>query len=203
MKTSLFFLLNMDFWVPKYFFFPLSCHRICHFESQSCTSWRKYDILFQVEIPYNKDICHLQLNNCRFIRLSSKFYYKSGQWSADFITVVRVHKPSSCPTDYIICFSYRFLVPRYEASWISTIWNVVFVQVGFRLSTAWANGTVLRPISTTRKPHFPHKSLVSGFKCKLRDSNSWPECCESNDLTTRLYTIHIVECVFPLFDQWK
>ena len=45
----------------------------------------------------------------RFIRLSGKFYYKSGQWSADFITVVRVHKPSSCPTDYTFCFSYRFL----------------------------------------------------------------------------------------------
>ena len=48
-------------------------------------------------------------NKRRFIRLSSKFYYKSGQWSADFITVVRVHKPSSCPTYYTFCFSYRFL----------------------------------------------------------------------------------------------
>ena len=45
----------------------------------------------------------------RFIRLSSKFDYKSGQWSADFTTVVRVHKPSSCPTDYTFCFEYRFL----------------------------------------------------------------------------------------------
>ena len=44
------------------------------------------------------------------MRLSSRFYYKSGQWSADFITVVRVHKPSSCPTDYTFCFKYRFLV---------------------------------------------------------------------------------------------
>ena len=44
------------------------------------------------------------------MRLSSKFYCKSGQWSADFITVVRVHKPSSCPTDYTFCFSYKFLV---------------------------------------------------------------------------------------------
>ena len=41
----------------------------------------------------------------RYIRLSSKFYYKSGQWSADFMTVVRVHKPSSCPTDYTFCFN--------------------------------------------------------------------------------------------------
>ena len=54
-------------------------------------------------------MCHLQLKKRRFIRLSSKFYYKSGQWSADFITVFRVHKPSSCPTDYTFCFSYRFL----------------------------------------------------------------------------------------------
>ena len=41
--------------------------------------------------------------------MSSKIYYKSGQWSADFITVVRVHKHSICPTDYTFCFSYRFL----------------------------------------------------------------------------------------------
>ena len=45
----------------------------------------------------------------RFICLSSEFYYKSGQWSADFIAAVRVHKPSSCPTDYTFCFSCRFL----------------------------------------------------------------------------------------------
>ena len=57
-----------------------------------------------LEILYNKEICHLQLKKRRFIRLSSKFYYKSGQWSADFIAVVRVHKPSSCPTDYTFCF---------------------------------------------------------------------------------------------------
>ena len=31
------------------------------------------------EILYNKEICHLQLKKRRFIRLSSKFYYKSGQ----------------------------------------------------------------------------------------------------------------------------
>ena len=33
----------------------------------------------ELEILYNKEICHLQLKKCRFIRLSSKFYYKSGQ----------------------------------------------------------------------------------------------------------------------------
>ena len=63
----------------------------------------------KLEIQYNKEICHLQLKKRRFIRLSSKFYYKPGQWSADFITVVRVHEPSSCPTDYTFSFSYRFL----------------------------------------------------------------------------------------------
>ena len=57
-----------------------------------------------LEILHNKEICHLQLKKRWFIHLSSKFYYKSGQWSADFITVVRVHKPSSCPTDYAFCF---------------------------------------------------------------------------------------------------
>ena len=67
---------------------------------------------------YHKETCHLQLKKCRFIRLSSRFYYKLGQWWANFITLVRVHKPSSCPTDYTFCFhtgsyipfSYRFLV---------------------------------------------------------------------------------------------
>ena len=59
----------------------------------------------QLEILYNKEICHVQLRKRRFIRFSSNFYYKSGQWSADFITVVRVHKPSSCPTDYTFCFN--------------------------------------------------------------------------------------------------
>ena len=47
--------------------------------------------------------------------MSGKFYYK-GQWSADFITVVRVHKPSSCPTDYTFCFSYRFLTVSYVST---------------------------------------------------------------------------------------
>ena len=60
--------------------------------------------LFWLEILYNKEICHLQLKKCRLIRLPRKFYYKSGQWSTDLITVVRVHKPSSCPTDYTVCF---------------------------------------------------------------------------------------------------
>ena len=50
-----------------------------------------------LEILYNIEICHLQLKKHRFICLSSKFYYKSGQWSDDFITVVRVHKPFSYP----------------------------------------------------------------------------------------------------------
>ena len=67
-------------------------------------------LLFLLEILYNKEICHLQLKKRRFIRLSGKFYYKSGQRSADFITIAWVHKPSSCPTDYTFCFSYRFLL---------------------------------------------------------------------------------------------
>ena len=32
-----------------------------------------------VEILYNKEICHLQLKKRKFICLSSKFYYRSGQ----------------------------------------------------------------------------------------------------------------------------
>ena len=34
--------------------------------------------------------------------------------------------------------------------------------------------------------------MVSGFKCKLRDSNSRPPYLRPRALTTRLYTIHIV-----------
>ena len=41
-----------------------------------------------LKILYHKEICNLQLKKRRFIRLSDQFYYKSGQWSADFITVV-------------------------------------------------------------------------------------------------------------------
>ena len=63
--------------------------------------------------------------------MSSKFYYKSGQWSADFITVVRVRKPSICPTDYTFCFSYRFLftaiiVPQ------ETVWKAKHVSPNSR-----------------------------------------------------------------------
>ena len=32
-----------------------------------------------LEILYNKEMCHLQLKKRRFVRLPSKFYYKSGQ----------------------------------------------------------------------------------------------------------------------------
>ena len=82
-----------------------------------------------LEILYNKEICHLQLKKRRFIRLSSKFYYKSGQWSADFITVVRVHKPSSCPTDYTFCFLYRFLA-------CSTQYKI-FIQFTWKLALSY------------------------------------------------------------------
>ena len=47
----------------------------------------KEPVYVKVEILYNKEKCHLQLKRCRFIRLFIKFYYKSGQRSADFITV--------------------------------------------------------------------------------------------------------------------
>ena len=55
------------------------------------------------------------------MRLSRKSYYKSGQWSADFITVVRVHNPSSCHTDYTFCFSYRNKRPKILAL---NAWNM-------------------------------------------------------------------------------
>ena len=77
-----------------------------------------------LEILYNKEICLLQLTKRGIIRLSSKFYYKSGQWSADVITVVRVHEPSSCPTDYTFCFhtgSYYFYFK-------AAPWSVKYLQ---------------------------------------------------------------------------
>ena len=40
--------------------------------------------------------------------------YKSGQWSADFITVVQVHKRSSCPTDYTFCFHRGSYIKLFE-----------------------------------------------------------------------------------------
>ena len=79
---------------------------------------------------YVYEKCHLQLKKRRFTCLSSKFYYKSGQCSAAFITVVRVHKPSSCPTDYTFCFSYRFLgLGIVSISGSGCCFNVIYAKV--------------------------------------------------------------------------
>ena len=49
---------------------------------------------------------------------------------------------------------------------------LLFVYAGLRLNNAWDNGT----LRLFRQPESPlsSQSLVSGFKCKLRDSNSRP-----------------------------
>ena len=93
-----------------------------------------------LEILYNKEICNLQLKKRRFIRLSSKFYYKSGQWLADFIIVVRVHKPSSCPTDYTFYFSYRFLGSSFTVSLSLTL----DTSRPFLPHLAWDEGGAIR-----------------------------------------------------------
>ena len=66
----------------------------------------------------------------------------------------------------------------------------VVVFAGLRLNNAWASGSVLRPFLQPESP-LSSRSLVSGFKCKLRDSNSRPPYSRPRALTTRLYTIHI------------
>ena len=65
----------------------------------------------------------------------------------------------------------------------------LFVLAGLRLNNAWASGTVLRPFLQPESP-LSSRSLVSGFKCKLRDSNSRPPYSRPRALTTMLYTIH-------------
>ena len=75
-------------------------------------------LIARLEILYNKEISHL--NKRRFICLSSKSYYKSGQWSAVFITLIRVHKPSSCPTDYI----FSLHAGGYQVCWFESEKNI-------------------------------------------------------------------------------
>ena len=82
---------------------------------------------------------------------------------------------------------------------------VVVVFAGLRLNNAWASGTVLRPFLQPESP-LSSRSLVSGFKCKLRDSNSRPPYSRPHALTTRLYTIHChVVCMWLklLVEMWK
>ena len=56
---------------------------------------------------------------------------------------------------------------------------VIFVVfAGLRLNNAWVSGTVLRPFLQPESP-LSSRSLVSGFKCKLRDSNSRPPIFEA------------------------
>ena len=70
-------------------------------------------------------------------------------------------------------------------------YNVLFVFVGLRLNNARASGTVLRLFLQPESP-LSSRSLVSGFNCKLRDSNSWPPYSRPRALTIRLYTIHVI-----------
>ena len=77
------------------------------------------------------------------------------------------------------------------------------VFAGLRLNNAWASGTVLRPFLQPESP-LSSRSLVSGFKCKLRDSNSRPQYSRPRALTTRLYTIHnLFLCSRPYSWTWS
>ena len=69
-------------------------------------------ILPYIEILYNKETCHRQLK--KYVELCvcpASFTISRVSESADFIAVVRVHQPSSRPTDFIACFDtgYSFL----------------------------------------------------------------------------------------------
>ena len=65
-------------------------------------------------------------------------------------------------------------IPEASASWVQTC----LFFVGLRLNNAWASGTVLRPFLQPESP-LSSRSLVSGFKCKLRDLNSRPPILEA------------------------
>ena len=50
------------------------------------------------------------------------------------------------------------------------LYHLFVVFAGLRLIDAWASGTGFETLSTTRKYLNLHESLVSDFKCKLRNS---------------------------------
>ena len=90
----------------------------------------------------------------------------------------------------------------FETKWLMLTYildmhSCLFVFAGLRLNNAWASGTVLRPFLQPESP-LSSRSSVSGFKCKLRDSNSQPPYSWPRALTTRLYTIHIHSCMTAL-----
>ena len=60
---------------------------------------------------------------------------------------------------------------------------MIVVFVGLWLNNAWASGTVLRPFLQQESP-LSSRSLVSGIKWKLRDSNSRPPYSRPHALTT-------------------
>ena len=88
--------------------------------------------------------------------------------------------------DFASLFKINVLLSPHSPC-LSTYYVVVFA--GLRLNNAWASGTVLRPFLQPESP-LSSRSSVSGFQCKLRDSNSRPPYSRPRDPTTRLYTIH-------------
>ena len=86
--------------------------------------------------------------------------------------------------------AHQCLGQRYGLKTLSTTGKPPFLtKLGSALTNAWASGTVLRPFLQPESP-LSSRSWVSGFKCKLRDSDSRPQCPRPRALTTRLYTIH-------------
>ena len=120
-----------------------------------------------------------------------------------FLVVERVLRPYRWPRH---CWALN-LQKQKRACWNATLLNVTIISsfflqkspyivvfAGLRLNNAWANGTVLRPFLQPESP-LSSRSLVSGFKCKLRDSNSRPPYSRPHALSTRLYTIHVIPCI--------
>ena len=75
--------------------------------------------------------------------------------------------------------------------------GIVVVFVGLKLNNAWASGTVLRPFLQPESP-LSSRSSISGFKCRLRYSNSRPPYSRPRAPTTRLYTpsTYMTACLF-------
>ena len=92
---------------------------------------------------------------------------------------------------------YQWCLPANWATNDKAFYLVWLVFEGLRLNNAWASGTVLRPFLQPESP-LSSWSSVSGFKCKLLDSNSRPPYSKPCAPTTRLYTIHIWFVCFKL-----
>ena len=118
-------------------------------------------------------------NNNIYYTCTPYYFILKLRWAEWFILTQKV---SQVNTKREPCVVSRFLTWKLH-------YNVCcFAFAGLRLSNAWASGTVLRPFLQPEST-LSSRSLVSGFKCKFRDSNSQPpilEAARSNHYTNGL-----------------